>query len=769
MLRNQCLALAACLLGALSQGIAQESFSAPHPFNVKDDIAITQFGDIYRSPREDLIVSPGGRWCVAHTVSTSLERGEIHDSLLFYDVGAVGRWLEHPEGRSELLPAWRVDETSKTAFADAPLISQIRWLRDDTGIAFLVRVGPDQTRLSLAMIGKRQVTQLSPEFRQMLSFSVLDETHYVFTAPSDASRSTLQQDIGAPFRVGTGQSFSSLIFPSQESAYIQRAELWAADGTKPAIVKDRSTGAPIILYEDGTRDLTLSPNGKTVVTLRPVVNIPVEWESLYPPPFPNDTYRVRSGPQDLLAPFGWSYISEYVAIDLRSGKVTSLVRAPAALRAGWQESLASPSWSDDGRSVILPGTFLPHDDAALGHPCVVITHLAGNVSECVRPLHGERVKGIEPGYERIDRVFFASGHDDQIVTSSSDHEHGGERQTRYARTETGRWTIAPEEDERMSLPRLTIRGDIRTPPSLVATDPNSGRMRIVLDPNPQLRSVALGSPEIYRWTDGHEREWQGILYKPLGFVAGKRYPLVIQNHSYSIDRFAPSGGFPTAFVAQELASSGIMVLHVRDCVGRGTALEVSCNAEEYEAAIGKLDKEGLIDPTKVGIIGFSRTVAYVLQALTTGKIRYKAASITDGFNLGYLNYMLDVYPNSPFTNDQKNMIGTSPTGEGIARWRNTSPVFGLDRCITPVRVVAKPKGGLLQMWEPYAALEEMRRPVDLIVLNTDEHIVTNPAVRFAAQQGNVDWFRFWLQSWEDPDPVKESQYARWRLLRDGTR
>jgi len=35
----------------------------------------------------------------------------------------------------------------------------------------------------------------------------------------------------------------------------------------------------------------------------------------------------------------------------------------------------------------------------------------------------------------------------------------------------------------------------------------------------------------------------------------------------------------------------------------------------------------------------------------------------------------------------------------------------------------------------------------------------------ASQGGSVDWFRFWLQDYEDPDPTKTEQYARWRELR----
>ena len=52
------------------------------------------------------------------------------------------------------------------------------------------------------------------------------------------------------------------------------------------------------------------------------------------------------------------------------------------------------------------------------------------------------------------------------------------------------------------------------------------------------------------------------------------------------------------------------------------------------------------------------------------------------------------------------------------------------------------------MWEPYAVLRRLNKPVDLIVLNTDEHVLTNPVIRLASQVGSVDWFRFWLQDYE---------------------
>ena len=160
---------------------------------------------------------------------------------------------------------------------------------------------------------------------------------------------------------------------------------------------------------------------------------------------------------------------------------------------------------------------------------------------------------------------------------------------------------------------------------------------------------------------------------------------------------------------------------------------------------------------------------YVLEALTTSRLRFKAASITDGITVGYLDYLECVGLPSGFCEDKIGIIGAQPFGNGLAQWVKESPDFHIDRVSAPLRVVATRGPGVSEMWEPYALLEAMHKPVDLIVLNTREHVLEDPVMRLVAQTGNVDWFRFWLQGYEDPDPAKKSQYARWRELHKETK
>jgi hypothetical protein len=37
-----------------------------------------------------------------------------------------------------------------------------------------------------------------------------------------------------------------------------------------------------------------------------------------------------------------------------------------------------------------------------------------------------------------------------------------------------------------------------------------------------------------------------------------------------------------------------------------------------------------------------------------------------------------------------------------------------------------------------------------------------PQARLASVQRNLDWYRFWPQSYERPNPEDPDQYVRWR-------
>ncbi len=64
----------------------------------------------------------------------------------------------------------------------------------------------------------------------------------------------------------------------------------------------------------------------------------------------------------------------------------------------------------------------------------------------------------------------------------------------------------------------------------------------------------------------------------------------------------------------------------------------------WDSAVASLDKQGLIDPARVGIIGFSATGYFVEFALAHSQVHYMAATAADNTQRSLSEYWL--YPSS---------------------------------------------------------------------------------------------------------------------------
>jgi hypothetical protein len=489
----------------------------------------------------------------------------------------------------------------------------------------------------------------------------------------------------------------------------------------------------------------------------PVPEAPASWETLYPPPYASSENRIHAG----------GHAHQFVRINLQTGATEALTDAPVSNDAGWR-SYGRPEWSTDGKRVLLPGTFIRSKNEIPSRPCVAIVDLSSNARTCVEMLKGHTGPGkddIEDGYHVVFSVHFAGGDTQRIAVHYRDHLDLSYRTTEYQSGADGTWQIVAKLIGIHTMgPHgldISVKQNFDQPPLLVVIDKEISKS--IWDPNPQLKDMELAHESVYTWKDKEGRDWKGGLFKPTNFKPGQRYPLVVQTHGFSEALFTPSGSFPSAFAGRELASAGIVVLQVNDegFCPMATLEEGPCAVSGYEAAVKQLVSDGLVDPDKIGLLGFSRTCFYVMETLTTGSIHLKAASIEAGVMEDYFQYMIMANPG----NEADSMIGAKPFGEGLQAWLKRSPGFNLDKITVPLRIVGEGPFNMATMWQPYAGLRYLKKPVDLMMLNTDEHVLTNPGVRLASQGGSVDWFRFWLQGYEDPDPAKTEQYDRWRILR----
>jgi dipeptidyl aminopeptidase/acylaminoacyl peptidase len=741
--------------------------AAGRPLTVADEIGLTQFGDPYTGQAEAIQFSPDAAYFAVHSERGRLDLNRPEDSLRIYRTQEVLSFLGGPRNSQPPTPIWAFNRSTDE---NGPIIMHWRWLADSSGIAYLERGPNGSNRLMLADLTRKSVEPLTPEGETVKGFDIRDRQHYVYAIADPGLREKAAAERGAAAIAGTGRTLSDLLFPVDQNpgaSYADRSELWAVVDGQRSEVKNKSSGRPVVLYNEGQRKLALSPNGRSLVTALPLPEIPADWEALYPPPFTGYPYHLRAGRQDLQTFLGWRLASQYVRIDLLTGSVQSLTNAPTTSAAGWFEWPA-PAWSSDGNAILIADTFVASASPAPSRPCVILLNLVAHSTSCIEQLKGLTAKGYEDGYRTIKEIRFEGPNKRKVVMSYYNVD-GSQNSTEYQQTATGKWIAGKTTGTEVLGGGLevTVKQGLNDPPVLMARDAQTKVSGVIWDPNPQLTDITLGEATVYKWKDNSGRGWKGGLFRPIPYHAGHRYPLVVQTHGFTETQFTPSGVFPTAFAARALAGAGLAVLQVSDCAVRSTPEEPRCNVEGYEAAVNELVKEGMVDHDRIGIVGFSRTCFYVMEMLTTSALHVKAAALTDGVMGDYLQYLMavDMSADDAFAHEFDAIIGARPFGAGLQQWFKHSPLFNIDRVSAPLLVVGEGRPSLLYMWAPYAALRSLRKPTELVLLNSSEHVLTNPTVRLASQGGTVDWFRFWLQGYEDPAPAKTEQYRRWRGLR----
>jgi hypothetical protein len=747
----------ACMFGTFV--FAASTQQSKKPFTVADDIAYDHFvPDGYASGfvgSEGIVFSPNGELFAVLTSRGLLEQDEVEDSLRFYRTQDVASFLNRAEQSQPPSPIWVVNRTGKKE-----PIANFRWLPDSSGVGLLehTKSGDNQADDHIVLLDLKDKTshELPGEVASYQAFDISDREHYVYVATDqeavkelEAKEEARHEASMAPF---TGSTAYDLFFHFPK--FSAAKNLWAVIGRKR--FKVQYNGAPLTDADFRSGTLALSPDGQSVVTELRVKNIPEAWERLFVRPYPSAPFNnIHAGGSAM----------QYVRIDLKTGAIQPLTDAPTSSEAGWMaEGDGQPSWSSDGQAILLPGTFIKPDDGKPSRPCVAVIDIVAKTRTCVELLKSRTGPGdkYEGGYHWILSVRFAGGDKNRIEMTFMYPEDETTGTIEFKRMSDGKWQVAGEtkglHHHGPNGLEISIKQWLDQPPILVAS--NSKTSSVLWDPNPQFKDLDLGQVKVYEWKDKYGREWQGGLYMPAGYQPGHRYPLVIQTHGFSESWFSPSGAFPSAFAARAFASAGIAVLQIGGGKQCGSLIsdEASCEASGFESAVKQLVAEGMVDAQKVGYIGFSRSCWYGMDTLTLSSV-LKTAVLADGLTGGYLDYLL--FGVDPYHEGQAPVPGF---GEGLEIWEKKSAGFHLDKVTAPV-LVAVSKNAALSMWQPYAGLRDLKKPVDMVLINSDEHPMTNPKARMASQGLSVDWFRFWLQGYEDPDPSKAEQYKRWHELR----
>lgn len=734
-------------------------------FDVRDSVEMSYFGTLATSAPGDLdddgLLSPDGRHFVKVTHRGLLPQGVSEGTIWMFDTDAVRTSvndLRRPVPMPLALARMSVTGNSGTELAvldDGNAITDLKWSDDARSLTFLGRNGHPNRQLFRVDIGSRRLTALTPRTQDVLDYAS-SGTGFVYLAGPDADTQAEQAWVstgpGIPdVSVGTGTTLMQLLYPHfRGNAYSEplKVQLWQVKADRALPVTDSRSGAPVELVTRYSNLLvSLSPDGSHAVTIGKA-----------PPKDGAGATRVEPKLQ-------------YLLTDLRSGLSTALFDDPVDPGLIGRYRAA---WSSNGARLALTGILRADQDgvAAAGKACgIAVVRLNTPGDQCVAPPADKgAIYSVEwlPGGPAIHARYFVrpSGWSAGTITWAA-----GRYVDAVWRSRGTSWIEDPGAAKKLR-PRLEleIREGLNDAAVLAAVDPGSGNSRVIFNPNPQLADIALGSATVYYWKDSHGRENIGGLVLPADYKPGRRYGLVLQTHGFYPIRggFLRAGVSETSNAGRALAGRDLIVLQVREPYPDRTLNwhdSIEFGMDVYLAAIDKLAADGLVDPMRVGISGYSYSAWLVATSITRAPDRFAAAELANSDPATLTGYDEDVgTPRAAF--DAETFVGAKPYGEGLEMWLERSPSFATDKITAPVLFQPTDPQHLLSMYDMYAALLDQGKPVELQYIRGGEHNLRKPLEVLAHQEMIVDWFDFWLNGHEDDSPNKAEQYRRWRELRD---
>ncbi|AGG87600.1 Atxe2 family lasso peptide isopeptidase [Rhodanobacter denitrificans] len=311
---------------------------------------------------------------------------------------------------------------------------------------------------------------------------------------------------------------------------------------------------------------------------------------------------------------------------------------------------------------------------------------------------------------------------------------------------------------------VCVAAEADRPPRLEAIDLKSGYRRILFEPNKKLEAdIAATVPaKLIHWKDAQGREFTGQLFEARGASTEHPPPLFVNFYNcYGFLR----GGVGDEWPLASLAEGGISAL----CINAVPEfrLDVVAHYDQGRSAVESVVKllaaEGRIDRTRVGMGGLSYGSEVTLWTMAHSDV-VSAASVS-GISVTPTYYLFNSLRNA-FRSSLREMWQLGAPDETPKRWKEISPAYQLDRIKAPILFQLPEQE--YRMTLDYVLPLERRHQADIYAFPDEPHIKFQPRHKLAVYERNVDWFRFWLEGYQDPSPEKAGQYRIWRGMKGRT-
>ena len=268
--------------------------------------------------------------------------------------------------------------------------------------------------------------------------------------------------------------------------------------------------------------------------------------------------------------------------------------------------------------------------------------------------------------------------------------------------------------------------------------------------NPFLKQVVLGKTEVVRWRSFDGREIEGLLIKPLNFVAGRRFPLIVGIHG------GPSGVYTRSFLASWASYPHILA-------GRGYAVFLpnyrgsSGYGEKFQRAdirdwghgdfldimtgVDSLIAWGIADSTRMGVMGWSYG-GYMTYWTVTQTHRFRAASAGAG-----LTNIFSMYSENDIPSVLEAYFGAQPWDD-VTEYHRASPMTYVKNVETPLLILQgeqDPRVPRFQAMEFYTALQKMGKKTKMVLFPRQGHGLGEPRLQHRKVEEELNWFERYIR------------------------
>ncbi|MGH9761695.1 MAG: S9 family peptidase, partial [Blastocatellia bacterium] len=268
-------------------------------------------------------------------------------------------------------------------------------------------------------------------------------------------------------------------------------------------------------------------------------------------------------------------------------------------------------------------------------------------------------------------------------------------------------------------------GNIYTVPSVDSAGDRSSWKQLT-DSNSQVSRIALGETETVQWKSTDGQTVEGVLVKPLSYQPGKRYPLIVQIHGgpagASVLNF--NGNYGTYSNVYAAAGYVCLLPNYRGSTNYGEKFKLQIAGEYFPlgyddimTGVDYLIKTGLVDPDKMGVMGWSAG-GHWSNWILTHTDRFKAISS----GAGAMNWT-SMYAESDIQRNREFYFEGKPYDNFEHYW-DISPLKYIKNAKTPtlIHVVAgDPRVPRPQSEELYMALRQLGVPTEFLVYPGNTH------------------------------------------------